>query len=242
MKQILIVVLACLSCSIIYAQSDKKLKKQIDELTKQKTELEAELNRINAEIALIENRSFSRETPEQKLKKKLAWFKDVAALAKDTRFQQELKKTSDSLFNTYSLIIEMYLSLQIEKENEKEGGYQKEKNDMYKNQLGELKDKLSNFEPAHKESFIQSFEKMATQIKDYRFTMYELIRVFDLVDVKSTKGMENDKIYSSLKADDETEFIDEIPYTKYLLKKYIEADNTGRQDIREKYESFSTIK
>jgi hypothetical protein len=132
----------------------------------------------------------------------------------------------------------MYLSLQNDK---REGGYQKEKNEFYKNQSEALRHQVSALKPAHNDSFIQSFEELLTQIKDYRFTMFELVRVFDLVDEKSKNGMEGTEISSSLRADEETEFIDKIPYTKDLLDKYIESDRRGRKEIRE-FEEFSTIK
>lgn len=232
MKQILIVVLACLSCSNIYAQSDKKLKKQIDDLTKQKTELEAELNNINTEIALIENRSFSRETPEQSLKRKLSFYRNIAELSK--KMEKNLNSSS-SLVRSYSYIIAMYESVL------KTGGYDKVQNDLYKNQIEAITHQVQNLDPPHADTFIESFEKLATQIKDYRFTMFELIRVFDLVDEKSKSGMESAKIHKSLSDDEETEFIDKIPYTKNLLKEYIDSDDRGRQGIRTR-KAFSTIK
>ncbi len=232
MKQILIVVLACLSCSIIYAQSDKKLKKQIDDLTKQKTELEAELNSINTEIALIENRAFSRETPEQSMKRKLSFYRNIAELSK--KMEKNLNSSS-SLVRSYSYIIAMYESVL------KTGGYDKVQNDLYKNQIEPVSHQVQNLNPPHAETFIESFEKLTTQIKDYRFTMFELVRVFDLVDEKSNKGMEADEIYSSLRADEETEFIDKIPYTQELLRKYIYADSAQRNLIRS-HKVFSTIK
>jgi len=233
MKKILFAVLICLSCSYIYAQSDKKLKKQIDDLTEKKAELEIELNRINTEIAQIENRSFSRETPDQGLRKKLAWFDDVKSLANDVNVQQRLRNSQ--LGNTYSLITKMYLTLL------KDGGYKKEDNDFYNNQVNAIKHQLSLMEPAHKESFMQSFEELSSLIKDYRFTMFELIRVFDLVDEREGNGMEKAKIYSSLKADEETEFIDKIPYTQFLLRNYINSNPIYRKKIREN-DAFKTIK
>lgn len=240
MKRIIFAILLCLSFSTIYAQSERKIKKLIEDndeliadLKSKKDALDAELNRINTEIAQIENRSFARETPDQNIKKKLAWFDDIPALVRDLNFRQKLHNTQFA--NTYSLIIEMYLSLQ------KNVGYQKDKNDFYKNQFEALKHQLSILDPAHKESFIQSFESLTTQIKDYRFTMFELVRVFDLVDEKGKNGMERAEIYSSLRADEETEFVDKIPYTKDLLREYIETDDVGRDKIRH-LNAFSTIK
>lgn len=241
MKKILLTIILFLSFSAVYSQSERKLKKMaeenaelIDDLKSKKDVLDKELSRINTEIAKIEHRSFERETPELNLKKRLAWYKDVASLAKDISFQQKLK-TSQPLFNTYSLIIEMYLSLQVE------GGYQKEKNDFYKNQFGALKHQLSILDPAHEGSFIQSFENLLSQISDYRFTMFELVRLFDLVDEKENEGMEKAKIYSSLKADEETEIVDKIPFTQGLLRTYIKSNSTVRSNIR-KYDTFKTIK
>lgn len=234
MNKILLAFIICLSCSaMIYAQSDRKLKKQIDELTAKKAELDMELERINTAIAQIENRSFIRETPEQRLKKKLASYDDVQALVHDDSLLQELG--TSPIAGPYSLMIEMYLSLQ------KEGGYQKEKNEYHKSLLENLKGQLSQLRPAHKEGFIESVDYLSELIMDYRFTMFELVRVFDVVDSKSKEGVKSDDIYGALVADGETEFIDKIPYTKDLLETYIANDDKGKRKIR-LYEVFSTIK
>ena len=231
MKQIILILIACLSFSNIDAQ-DKKLQKQIDGLKRQKTELEAVLNSINTEIALIENRSFSRETPEQSLKRRLSFYRNIAELSK--KMKKDINSSS-SLIRSYSFIIAMYESVL------KTGGYDKTQNELFKNQIEPITYQVQNLDPHHADTFIESFEKLATQIKDYRFTMFELIRVFDLVDESSKKGIEPDEIRSSLRADEETEFIDKIPYTQELLRKYIYADDMQRLDIR-KSEAFMTIK
>ena len=129
MKIILLTIMICLPFSTVSSQSERKLKNMAEKnaeliaiLELKRKNLDEELSRINTEIKKIEHRLFERETPEQKLKKRLAWYKDVASLAEDVSFQQDLKD-SESLFNTYSLIIERYLSLQ------EEGEYKKEDND-----------------------------------------------------------------------------------------------------------------
>ena len=239
MKQIILVLIACLLCSNIDAQ-DKKLQKQIDGLKKQKTELETELNSINTKIALIENRSFSRETPSQLLKRRLSSYRDVEELSK--KMPRNLDRNAP-IVDSYYYIIEMYESVMAGDDKKpiwgnETHGYDKVKNDFYKNNIEAFRHQVMTVEP--QQSFVQSFEKLATQIKDYRFTMFELVRIFDLVDEK-TKKMDVDGIYSSLRADEETEFVDKIPFTKSLLQEYIEADEILRNKIRER-KMFDTIK
>lgn len=232
MKKIFLAFFVCLSCLNVEAESDKKVKKQIGDLYKTNVELRQDLERVNIEIRQIANRSFSTETPEEKIKKRLAWYKDVSTLVGDVKFCDELNKSP--LGKTYTPIVEMYLSLQ------RHGGYQRDKNDYYKNMFESLKHQLSELNPPHKDSFVKSVEEMMTQIKDYRFTMFELVRVFDLVDKKEKAGMQKDNIYKALRDDYETEYTDKIPFTKDLLEKYIKADGLERTSIRER-DDFKTI-
>lgn len=240
MKRIIFAILLCLSFSTIYAQSERKIKKLIEDneeliadLKSKKEALDAELNRINTEIAQIENRSFERETPEQTSKKKLSSCRRLADISK--KIEKNIESSSP-LIRAYSYIIEMYQSTL---EN---GGYNKARNELHKGQIEPVTHQVQNLDPPHTEDFINSFERLMTMIKDYRFTMYELVRVFDLVDEMARNNKDVDGIYSSLRADEETEFIDKIPFTKKLLNDYIKADKAGRLNIRKNEPSLETIK
>lgn len=243
MKKVLFAFLICFSFSNIYAQSEKELKERVESNqkyirinTSKKEDLRAELDTIEKYISLIENRSFSRESPEQKMEKWLAGYVDVQQFVKDNRFQQRLMESqiSSQIKDAYTLLVDMYNSLQ------KNGGYVKVDNDKYKNKIDDMRSILT---PLHKGSFMQSFESIATLINDYRFTMYELVRVFELVEDMVHQRMKKDEIEISLRNDGEIVFIEKIPSTKKLLQEYIDltdVDIKKRLDIRNKV--FSTIK
>lgn len=54
--------------------------------------------------------------------------------------------------------------------------------------------------------------------EDYDYTMSELARVFDVVDKAKTAG---DALLNQLKKDDETYYIDRIPYVRMQLEKFV---------------------
>lgn len=200
--------------------------------------LRDELDSLNVKISKIKDRSFTIEAPEQKVRKRLAYCDGIKQLVDYYEKNREFKKSLDDSeeFSAYKTIVLMYLSLQ------KDGGYKKDENDSFKSQLKTINQQLDNLKLSDK--FKADFEDMATKIKDYRFTMFELVRVFDLIDGNKDEPA---KIYSDLRRDGETEFIDKIPFAKKLLENYLDADgkNTinagkGREYIRA-LSCFSTI-
>lgn len=70
------------------------------------------------------------------------------------------------------------------------------------------------------------FDALASNVKDYNFVMFELSRVFDIVDKKNYS-------YSTLLRNGETKFIDNIPYAKKQLQDYIKYSKQ-RKAIRVK--------
>lgn len=230
-KIVLTFVAFVLSCDFLNAQDFKAATKN---LNKTKEELVTQLKQINAVIAKIENRSFKREEPERLFRALLAGYKDVESLADDVNNLEQYKDLK-KLYSTYATIISMYNVLQ------KNGGYDATQNTDHKTCIKSLREEIANLNPAHKESFIRSFDEVAALIEDYEFTMYELFRVFDLVDDLSKEGKGYMEIGSKLSDDGETEYINKINYTKYLLYTYIRADAKERAEIR-KLRCFSTIK
>lgn len=229
MKRIFLVIIIGLLGFSVNAQ-DKKLKKEIEEKERLKSELSRDLSDLDFQIDKIRNRSLRSD--DEYIKKKLASYKDIKALYDDEAFQRKLKESKFA--ETYASIEKMYKSIL-----ENGGGYKPLDNDLYKIQIDRLRDELLKLN-IHKGSFIRSFDELSELIKDYKFTMSELLRVFDVVDEKS-QNMLSSKIYQSLQDDYETEYIDKIPFTKQLLKQYINSDIYSRRKIRE-YHVFSTIK
>ena len=64
--------------------------------------------------------------------------------------------------------------------------------------------------------------------------MFELARIFVLVKEKETEGLETASIYNSLKEDEETDFVDKIPYTRNQLVNYINGDDRHRSQMMQR--------
>lgn len=238
MNRIIVAVLLCLSYSMTFAQSDKEKRKTIkdqQELIKRYEteckELANQLKTIDSLIDIIKDRTFAPETPEERIKKRLICFDNIQSLANDEKFQREWSVGSQ-LTNPYELVIKMYKTTESITETgiNRSKGYNKEENDKFVALLDDLRKKLLDLN--HKDSFMKSYDQLATQIQDYRFVMYELLRVFDLVDEMENEGKEQAKIRYDLKAENETEDIDKIPFAKGLLEAYIKGNAEMRGKIR----------
>lgn len=70
-------------------------------------------------------------------------------------------------------------------------------------------------------AFKKDYEKIAYVFDDYEYTMKELARVFKVVEKKESGDAK--AILKALEADDETYYIDKIPYAQRLLKKFIDS-------------------
>ena len=221
MNKILILLIA-VSCSLgMNAQSKKDLEKAIASSKKQKTELEAKYQALKSSNARIENRKFVTESPEMSLRKRLAFYKDIKDMAERNIFREKPEYQNVSFAKSYISLIRMYNSL-------KTGGYNQEENEAFKNELDAIKKDILSMDPKHQDSFIQSFDDLDNCIRNYRFAMFELARIFVLVKEKEKEGLETASIYNSLKEDEETDFVDKIPYTKNQLVNYINGDDRHR--------------
>lgn len=104
--------------------------------------------------------------------------------------------------------------------------YDGTKNKKYREDIAYIKNKKLLYPKHHK-----GFDILASNVKDYNFVMFELSRVFDIVD----KNEKNRKkcTYANLHDSGETKFIDNIPYAKRQLKDYLN-DSKQRKAIRVK--------
>lgn len=221
MKRIFILWVA-VSCALgMNAQSKKEMEKAVESSKKKKTEMEARYQALRSLNARIATREFSTETPEDYLRRRLVSYPDVKSMAKDNIFKKEPKYKDLPIAKGYISLIEMYKSLGVN------GGYSKEQNEEFKKELDAIKEQVENMN--HKDSFLQSFDDLAKGIRDYRFAMFELPRVFALVKEMEKKGRSD--IYLSLQKDAETDIIDQIPYTQKVLKNYIEYGANNKGDL-----------
>ena len=115
----------------------------------------------------------------------------------------------------------------------KKGGYNQDENEDFKNELDTIKVHVLDPLTKHQDSFIQSFDDLDNCIRNYRFAMFELARIFVLVEEKEKEGLKPEVIYTSLQDDEETSFVDQIPYTQIALQTYC-ARPDKRSDILRK--------
>ena len=220
--------LIAISCSLgMNAEGKKDLEKAIARLKKQKAELDAQYQALQSSNARIVNRKFATESPEQSLRNRLALYKNIKEMAENDIFRKKPEYQNVSFAKSYISLIRMYKSLG------KTGGYKQEENEAFKSELDAIKVHVLSMNPKHKDSFIQSFDELDNCIRNYRFAMFELARIFVLVKEKEEEGLEPASIYNSLKEDEETDFVDKIPYTRNQLVNYINGDNSHRRKMME---------
>ena len=226
MNKILILLIA-VSCSLgMNAQSKKDLEKAIASLKNQKAELNAQYQALQSSNAKIVNRKFVTESPEQSLRNRLAFYKNIMEMAKDDIFKKKPEYQNVSFAKSYISLIRMYNSLG------KTGGYKQEENEAFKSELDAIKVHVLSMNPKHKDSFIQSFDDLDNCIRNYRFAMFELARLFDLAKEKEeSEKIERAGLYKSLQEDEETDFVDKIPYTREVLINYTKGDDSTRAGI-----------
>ena len=226
MNKILILLVA-ISCSIgMSAQNKKDLKKAITSFQKQKTELEAKYQTLISSNARIGKRKFVTENPEESLKKRLAFYRNIKEMAKSNIFEKKPEYEKLPFANSYITLISMYKSL------DEDGGYNQKENEAFISELDTIKEHIMSKDIKHTDTFIQSFDDLDNCIRNYRFAMFELARIFVLVKEKEKEEkIEIANIYQSLQDDYETDFVDNIPYTKKLLRRYIISNGKDRSDI-----------
>lgn len=207
--------LIAISCSLgMNAEGKKDLEKAITRLKKQKDELDAKYQALQSSNARIVNRKFATESPEQSLRNRLAFYKNIKEMAENDIFRKKPEYQNVSFAKSYISLIRMYNSLG------KTGGYKQEENEAFKNELDAIKVHVLSKNIKHQDSFIQSFDDLDNCIRNYRFAMFELARIFVLVKEKEEEGLETASIYNSLQDDEETDFVDKIPYTQNALQIY----------------------
>ena len=226
MNKILILLIA-VSCSLgMNAQSKKDLEKAIASLKNQKAELNAQYQALQSSNAKIVNRKFVTESPEQSLRNRLAFYKNIMEMAKNDIFKKKPEYQNVSFAKSYISLIRMYNSLG------KSGGYRQDENEAFKSELDTIKARVMSMIPKHQDTFIQSFDDLDNCIRNYRFAMFELARIFVLVKEKEKEGFETASIYNSLKEDEETDFVDKIPYTQIALQTYCARPDKRSEILR----------
>lgn len=225
MNKILILLFA-FSCSLsMNAQKKKKsdFEEAIKEYNEEILKLEEKYENLKASNARISKRRFVTENPEQSLRNRLSSYENIQEMAEGDIFSKKPEYQNLPFANSYISLIKMYNSL-------KTGGYKQEENEAFKNELDTIKVHILSMDPKHEDSFIQSFDDLDNLIRNYRFAMFELARLFELVKEKEGE-IEQAGIYKSLCDDGETDFVNKIPYTRAVLINYINGEAPIRAKI-----------
>lgn len=134
------------------------------------------------------------------------------SLTKDMLVDERLKSVLVSF--PKSPIAKVYLKI-IEMNESLQAVYDKPKNDEYKKII-----ENSENDSLLLEQHLTGFKDLASNIQDYRFVVFELARVFKIID--GMNGAKGD-IRSKLKEKEETEYIDKIDYAQKTIDAYINA-------------------
>ena len=202
-----------------YNLKKDSLEKCIVKKLTQMENLENEKNCQDALIKKISERTFHLANAQEIEKKFLSHYEKLNDLIADSvnvrKFLKWLPKKSDHA-DAYLKVLDMAASLDTI--------YDAKKNEGYCAGINGMKGKLYKLHHT-------GFDALASNVKDYNFVMFELSRVFDIVD----KNEKNRKkcTYANLHDSGETKFIDNIPYAKRQLKDYIN-DSKQRKAIRVK--------
>lgn len=225
MNKILILLFAILCSLCMNAQNKSDFEKAIKNYNTQIPQLEKKYESIKANNARISKRSFVTETPDQSLRRRLAYYKDIKEMAERNIFKRT-EYQNLPISKSYISLIKMYNSLS------KNGGYNQDENEAFKSELDAIKEHILSMDPKHEDSFIQSFDDLDNCIRNYRFAMFELARIFVLVEEKEKEGLKPEVIYTSLQDDEETSFVDQIPYTQIALQTYCARPDKRSEILR----------
>lgn len=193
--------------------------KNIAEKQKDSLACENENKRLDSLTTDLSQRTFRLSNPQYVEEKFLSHYKNLNVLIEDSanvrNFIKWLATKSKSNYaDTYLKVLDMAASLDTI--------YDAKKNEGYCKDIANIKNKKMLFQDHRK-----GFETLASNVKDYNFVMFELSRVFDIVDNKKECS------YKALKNSGETKFIDNIPYAKKQLQDYIDVSEQ-RKAIRVK--------
>lgn len=196
-----------------YKKAIPELESSIADIQKDSLACEKKKMHLDSMIAKVSQRTFRLANPQEIERKYLSRYENLNRLIKESanvrKFLKWLPKKSDHA-DAYLKVLDMAASLDTI--------YDANKNEGYCNDIDNMKNMLYQK--------LEGFDALASNVKDYNFVMFELSRVFDIVDKKNYS-------YSTLLRNGETKFIDNIPYAKKQLQDYIDVSEQ-RKAIRVK--------
>lgn len=188
-------------------ESPKQLEEDIVGLSIRLADKEARLARLKERTAHLEKRN-SIKPEESDPCKWIESYRSVEALYNDS---ESIRKHFPKQYEQYKALLEMYSAF-------------KKDGECSEARFKAINDKLKGLElpTCSNDSLKDDYKLTKLYFDDYNYTMSELARVFDVVDKDKTTG---EKLLTKLRADDQTYYIDRIPYVKGLLEEYINSSN-----------------
>lgn len=226
MKKNIFILLAFLCSITVFGQNrkvDKSIEKAIEaneiiieDLKDTVAVLNSQCGKLDSIIQGISTRQFPRTLSEVELAKELEklTIKGIWMNQNNIHAKLKLAKNTETA-KYYFQIIEIYESLNRP--------YNEEVNEKY---IKLLDTDDMKWLPIHGDNI----KILSSSVKDYRFVMFELARVFKIID-----GLEGnpEAIKNRLNESDELEFItDDIPYAYRCVERYINLKATPNDKIK----------
>ncbi len=168
--------------------------------------LKRNIRKQDSIINRLSKRQFPRVVSEDEITKVLET-KNLKDICKDKGIRKKLKSATCKLAKDYSLIIEMYESL--------DKAYDESSNDEYIKKLKEITVLTEH---------TSEFKNLSSCINDYRFVTYELVRVLKIIDELSKEA--EDTIMERLENDGDLDYITrDHPFVWRNFKDYIGVKN-----------------
>lgn len=189
--------------------------KIIEYLNAENAILKKESERLDAEFKKYSQRNFSPKVTEEQLEIFLGTYSLKGLYDKLSNTKQKLAGAGDSkLTSVYSLLMDAYGSLTK--------AYNEETNKEYKKSLAQLGN--NSVLSTHQ----SDVDKLKILVNDYRFMMFELKRVFKIIDTMKDFPSTS-AIKEKLSNDGELEFLSEdCPYVRECLNGYINFAANGK--------------
>lgn len=208
-----------------YKNEKKLLVKFIAEKQKDSLACENEKKRLDSLTTELTQRTFRLTNPKYVEEKFLSHYEDLNILIADSANVRDFFKwlTTESKLDhvdAYLKVLDMAASLDTI--------YDAKQNEGYCEDIANIKKKKLLYQ-----NHCKGFDALASKVKDYNFVMFELSRVFDIVD--KNEKYQKKCTYKTLLDSGETKFIDNIPYAKRQLKDYIkDTPLNPRESIKAK--------
>ena len=194
--------------------------KNIAKIKEDSLACEKEKKRLDSLTTELSQRTFRLSNPQYVEEKFLSHYADLNILIADSVNVRDFFKwlTTESKSDhveAYLKVLDMAASLDTI--------YDAKQNEGYCEDIANIKKKKLLYQ-----NHCKGFDALASKVKDYNFVMFELSRVFDIVD--KNEKYQKKCTYDNLHDSGETKFIDNIPYAKRQLKDYIN-DSKQRKAI-----------